>query len=216
MAVLVHEDGSREVVRKSVADGEALSVTIPLDGSVKLEIVDNGKTFDDVPQDSWAADAVAFASGHELFQGTGAGQFSPEEPMSRGMLAVVLHNLERNPSAAGNGFADVDNGQWYAQGVAWAAQQGIVSGYGDGSFGPNQPISREQLAVMLWRYAGRPTAGGSLSFFDADQASSWALEALSWATQAGILNGKSGGVLDPGGFATRTETAAMLMRFLEK
>ncbi len=216
VAVLVYEDGSREVVRKSIADEGVLQVTIPLDGSAKLEILDNSKAFDDVPEDNWAAQAVAFASGHELFQGTGGGKFSPEEPMSRGMLAVVLHNLERNPAAVGGSFDDVNHQQWYGEAVTWAAEQGIVTGYGDGKFGPNDRITREQLAVILWRYAGQPTASQDLPFSDAEQASSWALAALGWATEQGILHGKNGGILDPGGFATRAETAQMLMQFLKK
>lgn len=216
VAVLVYEDGSREVVRKSIADGDALKVTIPLDGSAKLELLDNGQSFADVPGDHWAAEAVAFASGHELFHGTGAGQFSPDQPMSRGMLAVVLHNLERNPEAAGGSFEDVDDGQWYAQAVTWATEQGIVTGYGGGQFGPDDNITREQLAVILWRYGGQPAAAQNLPFSDADQASPWALTALSWAAEQGILNGKVGGILDPGGFATRGETAQMLMHFMTR
>ncbi|MDE6281140.1 MAG: S-layer homology domain-containing protein, partial [Oscillospiraceae bacterium] len=167
VAVLVYDNGTREVVRKSVADNG--SVTIPLDGSAKLEIVDNSKYFYDVPATSWAADAVAFASAHELFNGTGTNQFSPNLPMSRGMLATVLHNLESNPYQPFTGvFADVNSGAWYAEGVAWAAANGIVTGYGNGQFGPNDNITREQLAVMLWRYAGSPAAAGrELHFADA-------------------------------------------------
>ena len=215
VAVLVHEDGTREVVRKSVADNGA--VTIPLDGSAKLEIVDNSGYFADVPATSWAADAVAFASSHELFNGTAPGQFSPDTPMSRGMLAVVLHNLESNPTQALTGaFTDVDNSQWYAEGVAWAEAQGIIGGYGNGQFGPNDNITREQLAVMLWRYAGSPAATDrELHFADAHRASDWALEALRWATENGIINGKGGGILDPTGQATRAETAQMLKNYME-
>ena len=216
VAVLVHEDGTREVIRKSVADNGA--VTIPLDGSAKLEIVDNSGYFADVPATSWAADAVAFASAHELFNGTAPGQFSPITPMSRGMLAVVLHNLESNPAQALTGaFTDVDNSQWYAEGVAWAEAQGIIGGYGNGQFGPNDNITREQLAVMLWRYAGSPAATDrELHFADADKVSDWAMAALRWATEKGIINGKGGGILDPQGPATRVQTAQMFMNFLKK
>ena len=216
VAVLVHEDGTREVIRKSVADNGA--VTIPLDGSAKLEIVDNSGYFADVPATSWAADAVAFASAHELFNGTAPGQFSPNTPMSRGMLAVVLHNLESNPAQALTGaFTDVDNSQWYAEGVAWAEAQGIIGGYGNGQFGPNDNITREQLAVMLWRYAGSPAATDrELHFADADKVSDWAMAALRWATEKGIINGKGGGILDPQGPATRVQTAQMFMNFLKK
>ena len=160
---------------------------------------------------------MAFASAHELFNGTAPGRFSPDQPMSRGMLAVVLHNLESNPAQALTGaFADVDNRQWYAGGVSWAAAQGIIGGYGNGTFGPNDNITREQLAVMLWRYAGSPAATErELHFADAYKASDWAAEALRWAVEKGVLNGKGGGILDPGGEATRAETAQMLKNFLE-
>ncbi len=214
VAVLVHEDGTREVVRKSLAKDGNLS--IPLDGSAKLEIVDNSKQFSDVSSDSWMADAVAFTSAHELFNGTGANQFSPAQPMSRGMLAVVLHNLESNPEQALTGaFSDVTDGAWYAEGIVWAAEKGIVSGYGNGSFGPDDSITREQLAVMLWRYAGNPAATDKeLHFADADQTDGWALEAMRWAVEQGIINGKDG-LLDPTSKATRAEVAAMLMRYMK-
>lgn len=216
VAVLVHPDGTREVVRKSVADGD--SVTIPLDGSAKLELVDNSKPFADVPDTGWQAEAVAFVSGHELLNSTAPGQFGPEAPMSRGMLAVVLHNLESNPPQAFTGvFADVDSGQWYAEGVAWAEAQGIIRGYETGTFGPNDNITREQLVVMLWRYAGSPAATErELRFADAYKASDWAEEALRWAVENGVINGKGGGVLDPGGYATRAAAAQMLKNFMEK
>ncbi len=216
VAVLVHEDGSKEVVRKSVACNKG--VTIPLGGSAKLEIVDNSKQFADVPSTSWAADAIAFASSHELFNGSGENRFSPDLPMSRGMLAVVLHNLESNPDQALTGvFSDVDNRAWYAKGVIWAASNGIVSGYGNGQFGPNNSIIREQLAVMLWRYAGSPAAiSKELNFNDADKASGYALDALCWAVENGIINGKGGGILDPKGFATRAQVAQMLKNYLER
>ena len=137
--------------------------------------------------------------------------------MSRGMLAVVLHNLEDNPNQPLTSiFSDVDNTKWYAEGVAWAAEKGIVTGYG-GKFDPNGDITREQLAVMLWRYAGSPKAkSGTLNFTDAYKVSSWALEAMRWATEKGIINGKGNGILDPTGKATRAQAAQMLKNFLEK
>lgn len=216
VAVLIREDGTREVVRKSVAEDG--SVTIPLDGSAKLEIVDNSRRFTDVPATGWKAEAAAFVSSHELFNGTAPGKFSPDAPMSRGMLAVVLHNLENNPAQALTGaFGDVDNSQWYAEGVAWAEENGIVNGYGNGQFGPGDSITREQAAVMLWRYAGSPAAmDRELRFADADEASDWAVDALCWATENGILNGKAGGILDPAGQATRAEAAQMLKNFMER
>ena len=213
VAVLVHEDGSREVVRKSVA--EKGRVTIPLDGSATLELADNSKSFSDVP--AWAEDAAAFVSAHELFAGTEPGIFGADLAMTRGMLAAVLHNLENNPAhTAGSAFADVDSGAWYAGGVAWAAANGIVSGYGSGRFGPDDSITREQLAVMLWRYAGSPaTALEGLRFTDADSISAYARTAVRWAVEKGILSGYSSGRFGPQEPATRAQTAQMLKRYLE-
>ena len=216
VAVVLHEDGSREVIRKSMADGN--SITIPLDSPAKLEIIDNAKSFADVSADSWAADAVAFASGHELFSGTSSDRFSPDLPMTRGMLAMVLHNLENNPAQPLAGmFSDVVSDAWYSEAVAWAAARGIVSGYGNGLFGPGDNITREQLAVMLWRYAGSPAATNKeLHFSDAGEASNYALDALLWSVEDGIINGKGGGILDPKGLATRAQVAQMLKNYLER
>lgn len=216
VAVLVYEDGTRETIRKSVAEDSG--VRIPLNGSATVEIVDNSREFADVPAESWAADAVAFASAHELFNGTSETTFSPELTMSRAMLATVLYNLEGRPDQGmTNGeFSDVNSGTWYTEGVSWAAENGIVSGYGDGQFGPNDSITREQLAVMLWRYAGSPAADEqTLDFADADQVSSYAVEALCWAIANGLMRGPGGGLLDPGGITTRAQAAQMLKNFLE-
>lgn len=216
VAVMIHGDGSREVIRKSMADRN--TITITLDGSAKLEIIDNAKTFADVSADNWAADAIAFASGHELFSGTGSDRFSPDLPMTRGMLAMVLHNLENNPAQPVAGmFSDVTSDAWYSEAVAWAAVRGIVSGYGNGLFGPGDNITREQLVVMLWRYAGEPAATTKeLHFNDVDEVSGYALDALCWATENGIINGKGGGILDPRGQATRAQVAQVLMNYLKK
>lgn len=216
VAVLVGADGSRRVIRKSVADGQAIA--IPLDGPAKVVVVDNAKTFADVPSTNWAADAVAFASGHELFNGTSPDTFSPDAPMTRGMLVMALHNLENNPAQPLTGaFSDVKDGAWYAGAVAWAVEQGIVSGYGNGRFGADDNISREQMAVILWRYAGQPAVSGQeLLFQDAGMAGGYALDALRWAVDSGIINGKGEGLLDPTGFASRAQVAQMLQNFLER
>lgn len=215
VAVLVNEDGIRQIIRKSVVKGG--SVAVPLSGSAKVEIVDNAKTFTDVSPEHWAADAVAFASGHELFSGTGNSTFSPDLPMTRGMLALVLHNLENNPDANSSAvFSDVANGVWYEAAVSWAAERSIISGYGNGLFGPGDNITREQLAVILWRYTGMPTASGSslAGFTDASTASTYALDALEWAVKSGIISGNGSGILDPKGFATRAQVAQIFMNYL--
>ncbi len=215
VAILVHEDGTREVIRKSVAeDGK---VNIPLSGPATVEIVDNSKQFTDVRPESWAADAVAFASAHELFSGTDETTFSPDQTMSRGMLATVLYSLEGCPAPDQTSeFSDVGGDTWYADAITWATEKGITSGYGDGQFGPDDSITREQFAVMLWKYAGSPQASGQvLAFKDADQISSYAQEALRWAVENGIISGYADGQLVPGETATRAQAALMLKNFME-
>ena len=116
-------------------------------------------------------------------------------------------------------FSDVAEDSWYAQGAAWAVRWGVASGYGDGRFGPDDPITREQLAVMLYQYAwnmGYDLTGGGMAlreYDDYDQISGWALEALDWAVHTGLLSGKGGGILDPTGGATRAQAAQILMNF---
>lgn len=130
------------------------------------------------------------------------------------MLAQILYNNEERPPASGSSFTDVKSGAWYADAVSWATQKGIVSGYGNGRFGPNNNITREQLAVMLWRYAGSPISTASLnSFTDQAKAGKYALAALRWAVEKGIISDKGNGTLDPKGNATRAEVAHMLMNY---
>lgn len=214
VAQLVDENGNvLSTLRKSYASGQTMNV--PLEGSAKVIFVDNGKSFADVPAGNWASNAVAFVSGHELMNGVSAASFSPAEPMTRGMLAVVLHNLEGNPGASYSGsFGDVGGNDWYAQAVQWAADNSIVTGVSDGVFAPNASITREQLVVMLYRYAGEPNAGGSLTgFSDSANVSSWARQAMAWAVSSGIVGG-SNGSLNPQSGATRAEVAQMLMNFV--
>lgn len=214
VAVLVKEDGTREIIRKSLA-GEDI-VTVPLDGSARIELVDNSKSFQDVTDSSWEKDAVDFVSSRELFNGTSEDTFAPGTSMTRGMVAQVLHNLEGNPAQSISGvFTDVDGNVWYAEAVSWAADKGIVSGYGDGQFGAGDSVSRQDLAVILFRYSGSPdSTTQTLNFTDAGEISDYAKQALSWAVEEGILNGKGNGVLDPKGQATRAQVAQMLLNYM--
>lgn len=216
VAVLVHDDGSREVIRKSVADEGKLLVTVPVDGSATLEIVDNAKMFEDVTNTDWHADAVAFASGHQLFQGVGETTFEPNSNTTRAMLAVVLYRLENELDHSIEGmFQDVEDDSWYEKGVYWAADMGIVQGYGDGTYGPDDEITREQLVTMLWRYVGSPASSHSIAHFtDADAVSGYAEEAIRWANENKILNGMGDGTLNPRGNATRAQVAQILMNFM--
>ena len=197
VVVIVHADGTEEIVRTSVVtkNGVALELT----GSATVKVYDNSKFFTDVPAANWASDAVAFASSRELFNGTGADTFSPNAPMTRQMLMTVLARLDGTDTS----------GNAYAKGMEWAIRNGVSNGSD-----PEGKITREQLATMLWRYAGSPSVSGRMTgFADADQISGYAEDAMLWATKAGIIGGKGNGQLDPKGYATRAEVAAMLMRY---
>ena len=172
-------------------------------------------------EDDWFYDAVEYVCTNGMMQGTGSTMFSPEMTTTRGMIVTILYRMEGEPAVTGAAdFDDVSAGQWYSDAVAWASANGIVDGYGNGSFGPEDIITREQAAAILYRYAGYKaydvTATGELNgFADADEISGWAEDAMSWAVGAGLLNGKNGGLLDPTGTATRAEAAAILARFCQ-
>lgn len=174
--------------------------------------------FTDVTEGSWYYDAVRFVNQNSLMNGIGRDTFAPDSNLSRAMLAQILYNKEGKPSVAeSSAFTDVAPGEWYSNAVTWAAASNIVGGYGNGLFGSNDNITREQLAVMLWRYAGEPAATNKeLHFNDADEVSGYALDALLWAVENNIINGKGGGILDPQGQATRAQVAQMLMNYLRK
>ena len=176
--------------------------------------------FTDLCDTDWYYTYVRYVYEQELFQGVSETVFSPQSPMTRAMLATVLSRMAGSPAGAADaGFTDVPAGAWYADAVNWAAGAGVVNGMGDGLFLPDGSITREQMAVMLYRYAGTylgrdVSASGSLDgFSDRADISPWAGQALSWAVGAGILNGHDDGTLAPGGSATRAEVAAMLQRF---
>lgn len=177
--------------------------------------------FTDVTVSDWFYDEVAYVYQKGLFNGDTPNTFAPYNDMDRAMLVTVLHRYEGTPTPArANSFSDVPAGQWFTNGVAWANYTGVVNGKGNGKFAPYDSITREEIAVILYRYAKIKgwdvTASASLSgFYDAYRVSDWATRAVQWANAKGILNGKGGGMLDPGGNATRAEVAAMLMRFTQ-
>lgn len=173
--------------------------------------------YTDVDSEAWYYEAVAFVSAKGWMGGYGDTHFGPGAQLSRAQLAQILYNQAETPATSGSSaFSDVERGAWYHSAICWAVEQGIVGGYGDGRFGPDDPITREQLAVMLWRGAGQPTPPNLLlTFPDADQASGYALDALRWAVEQGVLSGKSGGLLDPQGQATRAEAAQMLRNLFQ-
>lgn len=176
--------------------------------------------FNDVSANDWFASAVDYVTGKGMMNGTADNTFSPKANTTRGMVVTVLYRLENQPSTSAASFTDVASGAYYANAVAWANANGIVSGYGSGKFGPNDKVTREQLAAILYRYAQykKYDVSGAKSldgYTDAQSVSSYAVPALQWANAVGVVTGKSGNKLDPKGNATRAEVAAMLMRFCE-
>lgn len=170
--------------------------------------------FGDVPQTSWFADAVKYVSENKLMNGTSTTAFSPNENMSRAMLATVLYRMSGETAEADSSFGDVSSSAYYAAAVNWASSKGIVNGMGADAFSPNASITREQLAAMLYRYAGEPSVSADLSAYtDAVSISPYAEKAVEWCVAKGILSGKSATRLAPQDTATRAECAAMLQRF---
>ncbi len=216
--VIVDASGNETIVKKSIVENGRIEAL--LDGSCTVKVIDNSKSFTDVTKNNWFADAVAFASSHELFAGTSNTEFSPNSPMTRGMLATALWRLEDGEElASSDTFADVAKDSWYEDGIVWANEHGIVTGYGDNLFGPNDNITREQLAAMLWRYADELgldiTSSGDLNkFADGGNVSAYAVDAVKWAVDNGLLQGKGSGVLDPKGNATRAEVATIMQRMV--
>lgn len=176
--------------------------------------------FSDVAPDAWYRDAVQYAYDNGLMTGTSETTFEPAVSTTRGMIVSVLHRLAGSPAADDAGFSDVADSAWYAEAVNWAASEGIVGGFGEGSFRPDSAITREQMASILYRYATYKgmdvSARADLSgYADADQIGEWAYEVMSWANAEGLLNGVTADTLQPQGNATRAQVAAILQRFLE-
>lgn len=179
---------------------------------------DPGFPFADVAKGSWYYEGVRYAYENGLMSGTGEGTFSPDLPTSRGMLVTILYRLAGSPAAGSASFTDVAKGQWYADGVAWASANGVVSGYPDGSFRPNDTITREQMAAILYQYAriqGKlDDSRADLSIFsDLDSLSAYAKEPMSWAVAQGLFSGVSADTLAPGGSTTRAQAAVILTAF---
>ena len=221
-------DGSGKTVSTVKKSDTVYTFTMPASAVtvgvsyVKATETPSETKFNDVSANDWFASAVDYVTGKGMMNGTADNTFSPKANTTRGMVVTVLYRLENQPSTSAASFTDVASGAYYANAVAWANANGIVSGYGSGKFGPNDKVTREQLAAILYRYAqykkydvsvGEDT--NILSYNDAQSISSYAIPAIQWACGAGVVTGKSGSKLDPKGNATRAEVAAMLMRFCE-
>ena len=178
----------------------------------------------DVPEDAWYRDAVTFVTETGLMSGTGAGLFAPDAELTRAMFARILYNAcgGDGESGAQSPYTDVPEDAWYCDAVGWAGSAGLILGYGDGTFGPEAPVTRQDLAVMLWRlagYQGRDTNNMEevrlLSFPDVWDLAPYAEPAVRWVCGSGIMQGEADGFLHPSGTATRAQIAAVLARYTD-
>ena len=198
----------------------ALVLVFSLSVTAFAAVEDTG--YADVAADAWYAEAVEYVRDNGLMSGTSATTFAPNDTMTRSMLATTLYREAGSPAVSGSdAFTDTQEGAWYADAISWAADEGIVSGYGD-TFGPNDPITREQLAAILYRYAqneGYKTSQsgkGTEGYLDASSISSYAVKAMDWAVNAGLLSGKGNNTLAPTAGATRAEVAQIFMMFCQE
>lgn len=220
----------KEVEFEDNGDG-TYTFTMP-SGDVKIEVTfaedpnwepkpeEPTMPFNDVNENDWFYGAVEYVHDNGLMNGVSENEFAPQMKLTRAMMVSVLANLEGAASSENNAFSDVPDNAWYADAVNWAATVGVTNGFEDGTFRPNDSLTREQMAAMLYNYAAYKgydlTAVGDLSqFADADQISAWAEDVVSWAVGADILHGMGNDMLSPTGTATRAEVAAVLANYCE-
>lgn len=170
--------------------------------------------FADVPAGAWYAEAVAYCREKGLMSGMDSSRFAPENSLTRAQLAVVLYRMAGAPAVTGtDDFTDTADDAWYGSAVLWASQQGIINGYGNGCFGPNSPVSREQMTAILWRCAGSPAAETAAGYADMAEISSYATAAVDWSAVNGIVAPDSSDIFAPRSSATRAQIAAALMNY---
>ena len=184
---------------------------------------ENAVTYTDVSDSDWFYEAVMFATENKLMNGVEEGVFAPGNNVTRAMLVTVLYRMENEPAVSASSFKDIEKGSWYANAVAWANANKITSGISETAFAPEQNISREQIATMLYRYAkykGYDVSAAEITnldyYTDSLEISSYAVSAFKWAVGESIVSGKTETTLDPADNATRAETAALLMRICNK
>ena len=225
--ITVTDKNGNEIKLTDKGDGKytftmpASAVTVKASFAKDDTPVETGLPFTDVKADDWFYEAVKYAYDNKLMDGTSSTTFAPLMTTNRAMIVTILWRLEGSPvvNYAMN-FSDVESGVWYTEAVRWAAAEGIVKGYSDTVFAPNDTVTREQLATILYRYAEYKeydvSAKGDLTTFaDGSTVSTWAADGMTWAVGAQLITGKDGGKLDPTGTATRAEVATILMRFCE-
>ncbi len=220
-AISVTDTAGRRAAMTNLGDG-AWSFVMPASAvTVSASFVSDQSgplPFTDVAQSDWYWEYVDYVYRAGLMSGTGDTTFSPSTATTRGMVVTILYRYEGSPAAGASTFPDVAAGQYYSSAVSWASASGVVSGYEDGLFRPNQVITREQMAAILYRYAqykGINVSGRAdlSSYSDADWISPYAAGPMAWANYAGLISGMENHTLQPGGSATRAQVAAILMRF---
>lgn len=208
-----------ETAAKVDANG---NVSLPFTHASEYAIVLDEKShelpFTDVADGDWFQAAVEYVYRQGIMAGTSATTFEPNTPLSRAMVAQILYNLEGQPTVTGEStFTDV-SGHWAIDAITWAQKTGVVTGYENNTFRPNQAVTREELAQMLYNYAQYkkitlPALGDLSKFPDGDKVSPWARTAMKWATGLGVINGYEDSTLEPGGDSTRAQAASILMNF---
>lgn len=181
------------------------------------------KSYKDVDQTQWYHNAVDYVLGNDLMKGTGKTTFSPDATLTRGMVVTVLGRMAgvKTSDYTGTSFSDVKAGSWYAPYVQWASKQGLVKGYEDGTFKPEQNVTREEMVTMLfrcWQSEGntwKTDVAALNAYKDSAKVSSWALPAMRWAAANGVVNGVGDSMLEPQGQATRAQFAKIIMVYLE-
>jgi hypothetical protein len=177
---------------------------------------DNTKHFIDVPDTYWASDSINLLASKEIMLGTSDTTFSPDNDITRGMLVQIIYNLENKPDVdILDIFSDVTTDTWCTEAITWAYENDIIVGYTDGTFGVDDYATREQVATMLYNYAGSPLVDDyEIEFVDTDKVSEYAVNAMKWATNNGIIIGIGNSTLDPRGLATRAQVSTIFTRFL--
>ena len=199
-------------IRRMGAVLMALALVLSMNLTAFAAVEDTG--FADVDADDWYAEAVEYVRDHGIMNGTTATTFNPDGITSRGQIAAILYRASGSPEVSGGtAFTDVADTAYYADAVRWASAHGVVTGYGDGTFRPNNPITRQQLAAILWRYAGSPAPEGGADYADEDTISAYASTAVDWARDTGIISGRDGNRFDPNGRAARAQAAVILHRY---
>ena len=219
VAFLVDDEGGERLLRTSHYEDGQIIAKVP--GASNIVVRNAAGVFDDVPAGYWGAGDVAYVSARGLMSGLGKGRFGPETAVSRAMVVTILYRMAEEPAADAAHFSDVVDDKYYSNAVAWAAEQGIVKGYKDATFRPNGDMTREELAVTLYRYAQAAgmdvTPRADLSAYsDAASVSKWAREAVEWMVGTGLLQGVKKDQLAPTDSVTRAQMAAIMARYFAR